>query len=39
MSLTFAINFGSLVAFTCDPSMFGRGFGVSTAFMNIFMTA
>jgi MFS family permease len=35
MSFCAAINFGSVIAFTVEPSMFGRGFGVAAAFNNI----
>ena len=37
MSLAFALNYGSILAFCTDPSMYGRGFGVCTACNNIFL--
>ena len=37
MSFTFALNYGSIIAFTVEPTFFGRGFSVCFAFNNLFL--
>ena len=39
MSLAFALNYGSIVAFVTDPTMYGRGFGVIAASNNMLLAA
>lgn len=35
MTFTYALSYGSIVAFTVDPSMFGRAFGCTYSIANL----